>query len=653
MADIFLSYARADQQRVERLAAALEEAGYSVWWDKHLRSGHQFSKDIEAALTRSKAVLVVWSSDAIESEWVRDEAAIGRDLNKLVAARLGDILPPIGFRQRHAIDLGEPDAMASLTRALDALVGSSHDAVTLPPENSRKKSSKTLILGAAAAFAIILAGGTYLTRDSTDTLAENAEELGDRKSIAILPFRDLSGENQSWFSDGLAQEISAALSRTPDLEVAPTSESFRYRDRQKSLEVIGTELGVAHILDGSVRRSEDRIVVDIELIESASGTRLYSQRYDRPIADSITVQEDIATRIATALDTALDPEALAALIDSGTNNVDAWENVLRAGDLSLQEYDDYGLRRLNFQRQAIKLDPSWSRPYSDASQGIANMLSVARTSYDPTADRAALSAEADRYLDLAAELANSDKARLSADASRYFFRGEFRKMERASREYTKQHPDDQIGWGHLYQAQIQLQEKRNALTSLQRSLALAEHAADIPPERLTYFYRQAGADKEALEIFETALKENRTNSGLLLEGHTLLLANDRTDDARAILRQLEALGVSDESLAAPRFVQACADGNRAMAEQLLPLRKRLVSRWNALMYLGRTKEAEELLKPYDFAEPPFALLDMLFFPNFDPRPYPNLMKIVEREHIPIEDSIKFRTPACPAASRGA
>ena len=107
MADIFLSYARADQPRIEKLAAALEEAGYSVWWDRHIKGGAEFSKDIEEAIAASKAVIVVWSQHSAESEWVREEASYARDHHKLVPVRIDDTPPPFGYRQRQAIDLSD------------------------------------------------------------------------------------------------------------------------------------------------------------------------------------------------------------------------------------------------------------------------------------------------------------------------------------------------------------------------------------------------------------------------------------------------------------------------------------------------------------------------------------------------------------------
>lgn len=105
MGELFISYARADAAIAERLGIALQEAGHLVWWDRQLAGGAQFSDEIESVLDRSDSVLVLWSEHAIASPWVRDEAAFGRDKNKLIPMRIGGVTPPLGFRQFHTIDI--------------------------------------------------------------------------------------------------------------------------------------------------------------------------------------------------------------------------------------------------------------------------------------------------------------------------------------------------------------------------------------------------------------------------------------------------------------------------------------------------------------------------------------------------------------------
>lgn len=105
MASVFLSYDRDDAAKARAIAGALEQARHTVWWDFHIKGGAEYSKEIEQALAQADAVVVLWSKQAVESGWVRDEAAMGRDRGRLVPVRLDEARPPLGFRQYQSIDL--------------------------------------------------------------------------------------------------------------------------------------------------------------------------------------------------------------------------------------------------------------------------------------------------------------------------------------------------------------------------------------------------------------------------------------------------------------------------------------------------------------------------------------------------------------------
>jgi TIR domain len=105
MSDIFISYAREDHPRVERLAEALEQRGWSVWWDPDIRTGEDFGSTIHAALQAARCVIVVWSQQSISSNWVKDEAQVGRERRVLLPVRIDTVEPPLGFRQLQTVDL--------------------------------------------------------------------------------------------------------------------------------------------------------------------------------------------------------------------------------------------------------------------------------------------------------------------------------------------------------------------------------------------------------------------------------------------------------------------------------------------------------------------------------------------------------------------
>ena len=129
MAGVFLSYDRRDAAAAGSIARALGKAGHKVWWDRHIKGGAQYSREIEAALKSADAVLVLWSEHSVESAWVRDEATSGRDRGRLVPMRLNGAEPPLGFRQYQDIDLGrwrgrgKPPQLRAILSSIAALAG--------------------------------------------------------------------------------------------------------------------------------------------------------------------------------------------------------------------------------------------------------------------------------------------------------------------------------------------------------------------------------------------------------------------------------------------------------------------------------------------------------------------------------------------------
>lgn len=176
MASVFLSYARSEFATARHFAQALEKAGHHVWWDLHVRGGAQFSKVIEEALKAADAVVVLWSASAVDSPWVRDEAASGRDSGRLVPVTIDGTEPPLGFRQFQTIDLsrwkgrGNPPQLKTLLADVAATAAGKQSVDEPPPAHAEAASvpareapgSKPLLIGVAVAVVLLLAGGLYL-----------------------------------------------------------------------------------------------------------------------------------------------------------------------------------------------------------------------------------------------------------------------------------------------------------------------------------------------------------------------------------------------------------------------------------------------------------------------------------------------------------
>jgi TolB-like protein/tetratricopeptide (TPR) repeat protein len=440
---VFLSYARADQPQAAQLTAALEAAGLDVWWDALIEGGAAFAKSIEAALLRCDAVIVLWSASSAASDWVRDEAAKGREQRKLVPISLDGTAPPLGFGQYHALDFsrwgGAADAaeIASLLRSIGSVAsrrdsgGTAVDAAGeaaagagFATANASVSATAPLLSAAprsAARRRLLIAGGGIALTGAAALLAWRQGWLHGRgasagNSIAVLPFQNLSGNpEQLYFSDGLSEEVRATLARNNQLLVMAPTSSGKFRDHKDDAITIANKLGVAFLLDGSVRRSNDVVRVAAELIDGQTGFSRWSQIFDRRITDIFAVQSEIAATVASALATRMSttidsanksPAPTEAL--GGTHNVAAYDAYLRGRALYDLSADEASERAALAQFDvAILADPD----YAAAHAARARSLTAIANQYGDVSSLAALYgaaiAAARRAIELAPELADA------------------------------------------------------------------------------------------------------------------------------------------------------------------------------------------------------------------------------------------------------
>ena len=187
------------------------------------------------------------------------------------------------------------------------------------------------------------------------------------KSIAVLPLIDESGEkDQQYFSDGLSEDLITALSQFAGLKVIGRNSSFQFRDSKLPSAALGQALGVAHLLEGSVRRAGDVVRVSATVVHAADGSTLWSQHYDRPYKDLFALQDDITQSVADAL--------RAKLLDSGSavvqsdhppsGSIDAWNAYSRGRFHEVMINADDARTAIGFYEQAIALDPRYARAYA-------------------------------------------------------------------------------------------------------------------------------------------------------------------------------------------------------------------------------------------------------------------------------------------------
>lgn len=205
---------------------------------------------------------------------------------------------------------------------------------TLLTDAQRELRFDTLKKVCLGALVIILA---VFAEVLFERFLDNTEFGGDPvlvppdKSVAVLPFSNLSSDReQEWFADGLTEEILNTLTRMPDLMVSSRTSSFVFKNSDEEVTAIAKQLGVAHILEGSVRRGTDTVRVTAQLIRASDGFHLWSDTFDKKPDDVIVIQEELAFAIGNALETAMDPEALSAMVSAGTTSVPAYEHYLEA-----------------------------------------------------------------------------------------------------------------------------------------------------------------------------------------------------------------------------------------------------------------------------------------------------------------------------------
>jgi TolB-like protein len=218
---------------------------------------------------------------------------------------------------------------------------------------------------------------------ATTTVAQDepaAAPATNVKSLAVLPFIAMSsGADDEYFADGLTEEILNSLAQLPELLITARTSSFHFKGQEIPVQEIAATLGVKNIVEGSVRRSGDRLRVTAQLIRAADGFHLWSENYDSISSDTIQVQEDIAEKIAEAMDVVLDDDKRDAMHKAGLRNVEAFVDYQKAQELYADAHGEADqiayLRRANEQlEKVIELVPNYPPAYIDHTDLYVHML---------------------------------------------------------------------------------------------------------------------------------------------------------------------------------------------------------------------------------------------------------------------------------------
>jgi TolB-like protein/Flp pilus assembly protein TadD len=222
-----------------------------------------------------------------------------------------------------------------------------------------------VLIGAALSVGLFFVG-RYTAGHATLRQSESATAI-PQKSIAVLPLLNESGDpKDEYFSDGLSEELIAALTRISGLKVIGRSSSFRFKDRKEEPKTIGEKLGVTTLLDGTVRKQGDRVRIVAELVSAADGIQLWTRTFDRELKDIFAVQEEIARAVAESLKVTLLGSDLAQ--KSAPTNVEA-HNAYLQGHFHFQRrnLEDYR-KAVDYFDEAIRLDPDYALAYTERSE---------------------------------------------------------------------------------------------------------------------------------------------------------------------------------------------------------------------------------------------------------------------------------------------
>ncbi len=310
-------------------------------------------------------------------------------------------------------------------------------------------------------------------------------------SIAVLPFADMSpARDQEYFCEGIAEELIHALTKLPNLRVASRTASFMFKEGATDLASIAQQLKVSTILEGSVRKAGERLRVSVQLVKAADGVHLWSERYDRELADVFAIQDDITEKVIVALRLVLGEREKRALSRTQTSRVEAYDLYLRGRKAFYMAGRRNQAESIRLFEQAVAIDPGYALAFAGIADA-AGMLFMHHGSAPEHLERAESASL--KALDLAPHLAE-------CHASRGFAASLSRRYEEAEREFRTALALDpgQFEAAYLFgRMRIAQGRMREAAELFERAVEIRPESHDVPL-LLTGIYRSLGRAEDVL-----------------------------------------------------------------------------------------------------------------------------------------------------------
>lgn len=483
MPDVFLSYNREDQATARWFADGLAAEGFDVWWDVTLRSGEAYDEVTETALRTAKAVVVLWSKKSVASRWVRAEATLAHRNKTLAPVMIEACDRPIMFELIQTADLthwrGERDDRAWHAFAEDVgrLVRGERNAET--PETAPA------------------------------TPAPRRSRRGDVPSLAVMPFTNRSGlPEDEVFAFGMGEDIIDALSQGVDVRMIASSATARFRrGGAPDLPAMARELGVRYVLEGNVRRVGENLRVTTQLLETARGTIVWSQKFDRPLEQLAKLQEQLVLEVAARLRTQSHRLEIERALRK-PNDLTAWEAVMRCIAAYRTLTGAALLTGLAEARKAVEIAPD----YALAIVLVAEAESIIYYQFAPEdpAEARRIRSGADR----AAKLDPDNAVVMSTVATTYTLLGFPEDALAAGRRAIQLNPNNEFGYHPCGVACVLLDRCDEALAYFDRERELAP---DHPVIWTSYVWRAAAHMRRSdwaagAEAYDEALRLTPDNA---------------------------------------------------------------------------------------------------------------------------------------------
>ena len=575
---VFISYASQDAEVAARLCTTLEAAGLTCWIaPRDVEAGALYADAIVRAINEAKVAVLVLSASAIGSDHVGREVERAASKHKpIIAFRIdGAALNPgleYFLSNSQWIDvpaIGTPAALAKLAQAAGHGSGQTVAAAAMAAAKLRERTGARakLIVGAAVVVGVGMAGalGVHFWSQSHKAVVLSAAVAIADQSIAVLPFVDMSEKHdQEYFSDGLSEELIDMLTKVPELRVPARTSSFYFKGKQATIADIAKALGVAHVLEGSVRKAGNTLRVTAQLIRVDNGYHVWSETYDRKLEDIFKVQDDIASAVVTALKVHLLPtQQPSAQEELRTVNLGAY-NLYLQGRQNYNQGNPAGYQNAATAfRAATALDPGYAAAYADLA--LAQWWVADKTR--DTADYESALAAAEKAIALAPGLAAGYSARGFVRAVyRFDFAGAQVDLDKA----VALSPRDAVV---LHQSAVLLA----MLGKLPEAIAREEQALTLDPlsaeicMRLAFFLVADQQLAQAHPLYEKALAIAPNSIRARYNLGDLELFENRPEQALAAFGRIEDEDFSLAGRARAEYSLGHAEASQRILKQLIAL----------------------------------------------------------------------------------